>query len=112
MATRSSTSDVLTLASAIAATGVQPKKFWADQFGHIQSFANWSVQCTVSTGTFTVQIQGSLDGVNWFSVGSSISTAGISAVTIGANVAVPYVRANISALAGGAVLTVLVVGVN
>jgi len=114
VATYSTTSDVLTLANAVAATGAQPKAFWVDQFGHVQSFSLWNIQTSGTATSATVTIDGSLDGVNWQlgATGAATYTSGSTIFTpVGtANKAFPYIRANITAVAGGNV-TVLAVGV-
>lgn len=108
MATRSSTSDVITLANAATTTGGKATKFWQDQFGHIQSFSQWTLQVS-GTGTgLGIKLNGSLDGVNWFDSGTaSVAANGIYKFTFPS--AVPYVQANITAITGGSV-TILGVG--
>lgn len=109
MATRQSTSDVLVLANAATSAGFQPKRFWADQFGHVQSYANWSVHI-FGTGTYMVVIQGSLDGVNWVAMNNTnFTVTGLYLVTFGsAGAAVPYIRANVSSVIGGNVSAIAV----
>jgi hypothetical protein len=84
-----------------------------DSFGHVQAYTNWSVQ-VFGTGTYTVIIQGSLDGNNWNSAQSpaTITTPGFFLVTFGTTaVAVPYIRANVSSITGGNV-SALAVGIS
>jgi len=111
MATYSSTTDVLTLANlAPTGAGAQPKTFWADRFGRIQSFSVWTVQ-TVAAGAVSVTVQGSLDGNTWVTIPGGtnpVVAAGVASVGT-AGVAFPYIRALVGA---GATVTVLAVGVS
>lgn len=116
MATSTSTSDALTLANGVSVAGVQGKQFWPDRFGHIQAYANWSVQVSGAATTLTGNIQFSLDGVNWVnsSAGSLTAPAGggsISNFQVALNSAAPYIRINITAIAGGSA-TIVAVGVS
>jgi len=117
MATESVTSDVLVLANAVTATGAQPSKFFSDYHGHIQSFAVWTVQVSGTATSISMEIDGSLDGTNWNKIAAGAAnpivtapSAGVATYSFGASgTAYPYVRANITTLAGGNV-TALAVG--
>lgn len=52
---------------------------------------------TGSPSSFYVDLEGSLDGTNWFSLGT---ISGASYIVVG-DYAVRYVRANLSGLTGG-----------
>lgn len=64
---------------------------------------------SVTTGTptsFTLTYQGSLDNVNWFTLGSSTAAAGDAQFVI--DKPAQYVRATLSALTGGTSPTITV----
>ena len=76
---------------------------------------NWhTMQVTSSAGVTAgaVQLQGSLDGVNWFNIGSAVSTTSASTtftpVVNSAAQPLQYLRASITTLISGGTLTALV----
>jgi hypothetical protein len=90
----SAPSHLVTLLDAVTTTGAGPSRDLGDLRDEI------AVQVeTTGSPTFSVQFQGSLDGENWFSLGSAITspTAG-TAVT---GELARYVRADLTALSGG-----------
>jgi hypothetical protein len=69
---------------------------------------NFTVAVTVTGAPSgcAVQLQGSLDGTNWYSLGAATSnTSGTAAVSV-ANSPARYVRANLTTLTGGTSPTV------
>lgn len=52
-----------------------------------------------SGGTFSLQPQVSIDGTTWYGLGSAITTAGLTVLTMEA----PFFRVNLSAVSGGTV---------
>jgi hypothetical protein len=69
---------------------------------------NWSMAVTVAGGPSgcAVQLQGSLDGTGWYSVGSATSNTSGTAVATAANTPARYIRANLTTLTGGTSPTV------
>lgn len=63
---------------------------------------SFGVQIVAASGspTFSVNLQGSLDGTNWFTIGSAITTAGQTYV---GNACVPFVRLNTGSISGGTI---------
>jgi hypothetical protein len=60
---------------------------------------NFTVQvATTGSPTFTLDLQGSLDGTTWTTIGSAISSTGLTTFT---NVVVSFVRLNLATLSGG-----------
>ncbi|SRR6266849_8076935 len=115
MATYNSTTVTLTLFNAQASNATGTKQFGIDQFSHVQSYTNWSVQ-TSSTGTptgYTITIQFSIDGVNWVNAATTFTQADGNPVTknitpLGSGTAAPYIRAVLTGLTGGTAPTVTV----
>lgn len=68
----------------------------------------------VATGTVTagaVQLQGSLDGTNWYNLGATVSPASNASASLLTTGPAVYLRANIStAFTGGATVTVTIAG--
>lgn len=76
-----------------------------------ECLANHSIQVTAGVGVTagSVQLQGSLDGVSWFNLGTAVATTAPG--TSGANAAgfpARYVRANIATPITGGTVTVSV----
>ncbi len=69
---------------------------------------NFSMAVTVAGGPSGcgVQLQGSLDGTNWYSLGSATSNTSGTAVATASNTPARYVRANLTTLTGGTSPTV------
>jgi hypothetical protein len=59
-----------------------------------------NVVTTGSPASYSVQLQGSLDGVTWNNVGSAITADGFYAVSV-SNQYYPFIRGNITAVSGG-----------
>jgi hypothetical protein len=84
---------VVTSLNAVSATGLGTA---SDLDGLKDEFA--LVVVTTGSPTFSLQLQGSLDNVNWYSLGSAVTTAGETSVT-GQEAA--YIRGDLTALSGG-----------
>jgi hypothetical protein len=119
VALQNETSQVLTLANAVSASGAQPKQFATIQ-GRIQGHVFWTVQTSGTATSLTGTIQFSLDGISWmtaaFPAGGTLPTNPSAGPTIVAYTfdtaqiaSVVYIRANITAISGGNV-TVLALG--
>ena len=52
-----------------------------------------------STPTFSVQPKQSLDGTNWYSLGSAIAATGITVLTCEC----PYFKLNVASISGGSI---------
>lgn len=92
----------LTSLSAATATGA------GTPFNLLLCHANFTIAVTVTgaPASCAVQLQGSLDGTNWYSMGSaSNNTSGTSAVNV-SNTPAIWVRANLTTLTGGTSPTV------
>lgn len=116
MALYSQTSGPVTLLSAATATGTGAvvgfnESASSGAIGQAYSIFTVQVNTTGSPATISVQLQGSLDGVNYTSIGSAIAATGASSVGT-ANLAYPYIRANLATLTGGTnpTVTVLALG--
>jgi hypothetical protein len=117
MAIYSQTSGVLSLGT-LSAVGVGPAVGFPESasigpVGQSYSLFNTQVNITGGPATVSVQLQGSLDGTNWFSIGAAnTGTATNVAGPLGtANQAFAYVRANLGTLTGGTNPTVTVFAV-
>lgn len=116
MATRSTTTKPLVLASGASGALAGPAMHGEDQFGHTQSYANWTVQVSGSATAISGNIQFSLDGTHWVSASSGALAApggssNIGNFAVGTNCAAPYIRVNITSVTGGTV-TIVAVGVS
>ena len=87
-------SRLVTLLAAATTTGAGAS---AD-LGAIRDEFSVLVQTTGSP-TFSVTFQGSIDGTNWFTLGSAVTSVTNGATVTG--VLARYVRANLTALSGG-----------
>ena len=81
----------------------------AQRGGFIQTMA-WQIVTTGSPTGLSVTLQGSLDGVNWFAIGSAVTTATLTLLNLASANAGPYafIRANVNTLSGGTTPTVTV----
>lgn len=74
--------------------------------------ANHTIQAVTSAGVSAgaVQLQGSLDGVNWFNIGAALTTATPTTVFQQSTTGLParFVRATISTVITGGTVTVTV----
>jgi hypothetical protein len=73
----------------------------------VRTTAVMSVTTSSGVSAGSVQLQGSLDGTNWFALGSPVTTSAASTTTpvIVTGTAVRFVRANVAtAITGGTVL--------
>jgi hypothetical protein len=71
--------------------------------------ASMQVLAAGSPTAGSVQLQGSLDGVSWFNLGSAVTTsaAGVSQVTV-TNALTRFARANVATAISGGTVTVFV----
>lgn len=76
----------------------------------VRSAAVMSVTTSSGVSAGSVQLQGSLDGVNWFSLGSATSTTSASTTTqtVVSSAYARYVRANVGTAITGGTVTVSV----
>jgi hypothetical protein len=113
MANGLQTNQVNTILNAATATG--PGSAFAvpsaspGYRGFIQTMA-WQINTTGSPSGLSATLQGSLDGVNWFNIGSAVTTAILTVVNLSNANAGPYafIRANLGTLTGGTTPTVTV----
>jgi len=105
---------VNTILNAATATGAGaafavPVSPSAQRGGFIQTMA-WQIVTTGAPSGISVTLQGSLDGVNWFNIGSAVTTATLTLINLANANAGPYafVRANLGTLTGGTSPTVTV----
>lgn len=92
--------DVVTLIAAASSNGTGATV----DFGDIRDEAAVEVQTTGTVSAFSVQLQGSLDGTAWASVGSAVTAA--TADTPLTSVLARYFRAVLSGYAGTGTVTV------
>jgi hypothetical protein len=105
---------VNTILNAATATGAGsafavPTIPTAQRGGFIQTMV-WQIVTTGSPSSISVTLQGSLDGVSWFSIGSAVTTATLTLVNLANANAGPYafIRADLTTLSGGTSPTVTV----
>jgi len=75
--------------------------------GALQAFEDFTVAVT-TTGTpdsYSVQVEGSIDGVNFYLIGAPVTQDGIYAIST-SGVYVRYIRANITEVSGGTTPTI------
>lgn len=85
---------VVTLLSAVSATGTGA----AFDLDGIRDEFTLVIQTTGSP-TFSLTLQGSVDGTNWFTLGSAVTSA--AAATVITSQLAAYVRADLTALSTG-----------
>lgn len=71
----------------------------AINLGHVCKTFTFQTVVTGTPTSFTLTYQGSLDGVNWFTLGTSTATAGDAQHIV--DKPAMFVRATLSALTGG-----------
>jgi hypothetical protein len=90
--------DIVTLLSAVAAPGAGP----VHDCGDVK--AEFTMQIPQTAATFSVQLQGSLNNTDWYSLGSA--AAAVGAVAASGTLA-RWVRANVASVSGGSVSALL-----
>jgi hypothetical protein len=102
------------LLNAVIATGAGPAFAMplspnVQRGGFIQSMA-WQINTTGAPSGLSVTLQGSLDGVNWFSIGSAVTSDTLTVINLANANAGPYafIRANLTTLTGGTTPSVTV----
>jgi hypothetical protein len=95
----------LTSLSAVSATGGGT----ALDGGVVRQNAVMVVTASAGTTAGSVQLQGSLDNTNWYSLGSAVSTTTAATTQVTVTTAFSrYVRANVATAISGGTVTVLV----
>ena len=100
---------VTTMLSAVIATGVSPRFFTSGQHMSFQAFG----QTSAGAGSSTIDPEASLDGTNFFSLGTITLTLSTTTSSDGFAITAPYrfLRANVTAISGtDATVTVLMGG--
>lgn len=72
----------------------------------VEAYTNFNVQVATTGGaTYALQLEGSLDNINWFVIGTPITSDGIYNLGGGGNYAV-WVRLNVTSVTGGSSPTI------
>lgn len=95
-----SSGEVFQLLVAVAATGAGTN-VWAGskESGGFQQKYTWSTVITGAPATLVVNLEGSLDGDNWYVLDSSSNVSGEMKSVV--NTPVLYIRGNLTTLTGG-----------
>lgn len=94
-----------TLLNAATATGTSPYilDLWPTRGGFPLHFT-WTTVITGTPATVTINLEGSIDGTNWFQMDQSVAAGGEMRSVI--NKAVRWARLNMTTLTGGTSPTV------
>lgn len=92
--------DIVTLLAAVSANGTGP----VIDAGDLKDEIGIQVEKDAGVTAFSVLVEGSLDGVNWFNVGSSPVTA-VTSETMVSGILARYFRATLSGYTGTGTLT-------
>lgn len=97
-----------TLLSAVSTTGVSGYilDMWPSR-GGFPLHITWTTLTTASPATVTINLEGSIDGTNWYQLDQSVSTSGEMRTVI--NKAVRWLRANLTTLASGTMTCMVMV---
>lgn len=72
----------------------------------VEAFTNFTVQIATAGGaTYSVQLEGSCDNINWFVIGTPITADGVYSVNGGGNYAT-WARFNVTDVQGGTTPTI------
>ena len=67
----------------------------------VESYTSFTVQVATTGGaTYSIQLEGSTDNLNWFLIGTPITSDGVYSVNGGGNYAT-WVRFNVTTVTGG-----------
>jgi hypothetical protein len=67
----------------------------------VEAYTNFTVQVATSGGaTYSIQLEGSTDNLNWFVIGTPITADGVYSVN-GGGIYATWVRFNVTAVNGG-----------
>src|ERR1700691_1122958 len=91
----------VTLLAAVSANGTGPSV----DFGTVYGDFTLEVETSGTVSAFSVQVLGSVDGVNWEDIGAAITSVS-AGETIGSGVLLQYVQATLSGYSGSGTVTV------
>jgi len=91
---------VMLAAATVSGTSAYILDIWNTRGGYPLHFT-WTTQTTGSPASITINLEGSIDGTNWYQLDQSVATTGEMRTVI--NKAVRWLRINLTGLASGSV---------
>jgi hypothetical protein len=95
---------VLQLLQAVSANQTGPTVSFID--GDISDDLSLDVFTAGTVSAFSIQLQGSIDGVDWVSIGSAVTTVGLTKPSTSTTPACTMFRANLASYSGTGTVSV------